>query len=505
MNKKLILLILDGWGIGNKGKADVISSVATPNMDLLQIKYPVSRLLACGEDVGLPDGQMGNSEVGHLNIGAGRIVYQDLVRINLECRSGKIKENKQLISALTYAKENNKSVHFLGLVSDGGVHSMDTHLYALCDLTKDYNLKKVFIHALTDGRDTDPHSGLGYLTNLNNHIENTDVKVATLSGRYYTMDRDKRWERIRAGYDAMVNGIGNQHRNMLEAIEESYRDGITDEFIKPTVFTDEQGNPIAKIQKDDVVICFNFRTDRLRQITMALTQTDMPENGMKTIPLNYFTMTRYDDSFKGITIIYDKENVTHTLGEVIEENGKTQLRIAETEKYAHVTFFFSGGREQVFKGENRILIPSPKVATYDLQPEMSAPLVRDAVVKELKKGSNDFICLNFANGDMVGHTGIYKAIEKAVRTVDECVGDVIRTALDNGYEAMIIADHGNADYAINEDGSPNTAHSLNPVPCILVSERYKKIKDGRLSDVAPTILTIMGLPVPEQMTGNVLV
>lgn len=502
--KKMLLMILDGWGIGKKDCSDVIFSSKTPNMDNLAKKCATSQLLTSGRNVGLPDGVMGNSEVGHLNIGAGRVLYQDLVKINLACEDGSIATNPQLVKAFTYAKKNNKAVHFIGLVSDGGVHSMDTHLYKLCDVTKQFGLAKVFVHAITDGRDTDPKSGLEFITNLVNHLKNSNGKIATLIGRYYGMDRDKRWERVKESYDLMVHGKGTQAKDVLEAIKSSYAEDITDEFIKPIVLTDND-KPVGLIEENDVVICFNYRTDRLRETTVVLTQKDMPEFGMKTIPLEYYTMTRYDDSFKGVNIIYDKNNVTNTLGEVVANNGLKQVRIAETEKYAHVTFFFSGGRENEFKGEKRILVSSPKVATYDLKPEMSALEVKDLLIPELKKQEADFICLNFANGDMVGHTGIYEAIKKAVETVDTCVGEVINTATENGYDALIIADHGNADFAVNEDGSPNTAHSLNPVPCILVSDDYKNIKNGVLADVAPTVLTVMGLPVPQEMTGKVLV
>jgi 2,3-bisphosphoglycerate-independent phosphoglycerate mutase len=504
-NKKTLLMILDGWGIGDGTKSDVISSVPTPNLDYLKKNYPNSRLFACGEDVGLPEGQMGNSEVGHLNIGAGRIIYQDLVKINKECKTGEIKKNKVLTDAFSYARDNNKQVHFFGLMSDGGVHSLDKHLYYLCDMTMDYGLKKVFIHGFGDGRDTDPRSGKGYMKNLLDHLRKSNAKVASFIGRYYAMDRDKRWERIKEGYDLIVNGIGTPTTDILNAMQKSYDSGVTDEFMKPIVVVDESGNPIGKVKEGDVIVFFNFRNDRAKELTIALTQKDMPENGMKTIPLYYCTMTPYDATFKGLHIIYPKENAGNTIGEVLARAGKKQLRIAETEKYAHVTFFFSGGREETFANEDRKLIPSPKVATYDLQPEMSAYLVKDAVVKLIETGKYDFICLNFANGDMVGHTGVYNAIMKAVATVDECVGEVVKAARKESYDVLIISDHGNADYAINEDGTPNTAHSLNPVPCILVSDDYKSIKEGILADVAPTLLTIMGIPIPKEMTGKVLV
>jgi len=504
MNKAL-LIILDGWGIGNKSMSDVIAQAHTPYIDKLMKLYPSSQLLTCGEDVGLPEGQMGNSEVGHLNIGAGRVVYQDLVKINKDIRDNTISKNKTIIDAFTYARDNKKSVHFIGLIGPGGVHAMSHHLLKLCDITKNYNLKNVFVHALTDGRDTDPRSGHGYMKEVVDHLKKSNCKIASLIGRYYTMDRDKRWERIKEGYDLMVSGKGTSYTDVLKAIEDSYDQAITDEFIKPVVLVDNTGQPIGTIQEGDVVICFNFRTDRLRQITTALTQKDMPEFGMKTIPLYYITMATYDESFKVVKVIFDKQNVEKTMGEVVSKAGLNQIRIAETEKYAHVTFFFNGGREEEFEGEKRILIPSPKVATYDLKPEMSAHLVAEAIVKELDNSSAEFICLNFANGDMVGHTGIYPAIIKAVETVDQCVEKVVEAAKENGYTVMIMADHGNADYAVNNDGSPNTAHSLNPVPCILVSAKYKKIDKGILADVAPTLLTIMGLDVPKEMTGKVLV
>ncbi|MEJ5244482.1 MAG: 2,3-bisphosphoglycerate-independent phosphoglycerate mutase [Bacteroidota bacterium] len=505
MRKKVLLTILDGWGIGDGSQSDVISIANTPYWDKLIAKYPNSKLLTCGENVGLPDGQMGNSEVGHLNIGAGRIVYQDLVKINKEIREGKIDKNPVLLEAFKYAKENNKAVHFLGLVSDGGVHSLDKHLYKLCDMTKDFGLERVFVHALTDGRDTDPRSGYGFVKNLLEHLEHSNGKIASLCGRYYTMDRDKRWERVKQGYDLITKGIGKPATDILKAIQESYDEGVTDEFIKPIACVDDNGNPLAVVQEGDVFICFNFRTDRLREITIALTQKDMHEFDMHTIDLYYLTMTRYDDTFQNVRVIYDKENVSNTLGEVVSKAGLRQLRIAETEKYAHVTFFFSGGREEVFENEDRILIHSPKVPTYDLKPEMSAFEVKDALVEQLNTQKYDFICLNFANGDMVGHTGVYEAIRKAVEAVDVCLSEVVETARKNDYTVLILADHGNADYAKNPDGSPNTAHSLNPVPFIVVSDEYKTAKDGILADVAPTVLSIMGLPIPQEMTGKILI
>lgn len=498
-------MILDGWGIGDGSKADVISNTPTPNIDSLIEKYPHSSLLTSGEDVGLPEGQMGNSEVGHLNIGAGRIVYQDLVKINNACKDNSIMQNKTLVDAMNFAKENNSAVHFIGLLSDGCVHSSNKHLYKLCDMTMEYDIKNVYIHAITDGRDTDPKSGLGFVNELEDHLKISNGKIATVAGRFYTMDRDKRWERIQSGYNAMVNGIGNTAFSVAEAVKQSYEKDVTDEFIVPTVILDSFNEPVGKIKDNDVVIFFNFRNDRARQITRALTQEEFPDYNMKPLKLHYCTMTRYDDTFTGLHIIFDKEHVTNTLGEVIASNNLSQLRIAETEKYAHVTFFFNGGIEQEFNNEERILIQSPKVDTYDLKPEMSAYEVKDAIIKELKTQKFDFICLNLANGDMVGHTGVYDAIIKAVKTVDDCVGQIIEVAVENGYEALIIADHGNADNAINKDGSPNTAHSLNPVPSILVSDRFEKINPGRLCDVAPTILTMMDIEIPSVMTGKVLI
>jgi 2,3-bisphosphoglycerate-independent phosphoglycerate mutase len=504
-SKKTLLMILDGWGIGDGSKADVISQVPTPNLTYYKNNYPNSRLHASGEDVGLPEGQMGNSEVGHLNIGAGRVIYQDLVKINKECKTGDIKKNKVLTDAFSYARDNNKQVHFMGLLSDGGVHSLDKHLYYLCDMTMDYGLKNVFIHGFGDGRDTDPRSGIGFMKNLLDHLKKSNGKVASFIGRFYAMDRDKRWERVKEAYDLIVSGIGATTDNIIDGMQESYNAGVTDEFMKPIVVTDNYGSPVGLVKEGDVIIFFNFRNDRAKELTIALTQKDMPENGMRTIPLYYCTMTPYDATFKGLHIIYPKDNADNTIGEVLAAAGKHQLRIAETEKYAHVTFFFSGGREEKFDNEDRIMIPSPKVVTYDLQPEMSAYAVTDAVVKAIESEKYDFICLNFANGDMVGHTGVYEAIEKAVATVDECAGTVIKSARKAGYDVLVIADHGNADKALNEDGSPNTAHSLNPVPSILISDDYKKINEGILADVAPTLLKIMGIPIPKDMTGKVLV
>ncbi|MEX0986819.1 MAG: 2,3-bisphosphoglycerate-independent phosphoglycerate mutase [Bacteroidales bacterium] len=505
MKKKTLLMILDGWGIGNGTKSDVISQVPTPNVDRLEQTYPTNRLFASGEDVGLPEGQMGNSEVGHLNIGAGRIVFQDLVKINRAIRDGSIKDNETLIEAFSYARDQKKQVHFLGLMSDGGVHSLDKHLYALCDMTGDYGIENVFIHGFGDGRDTDPQSGKGYLENLLKHLATSNGKMASFIGRYYAMDRDKRWERIKDAYQLLVNGVGKKSDDILKTVQESYDDGITDEFMKPIVMVGEDNEPVGNIREGDVVVFFNFRNDRAKELTIALTQQDMPEFDMKTLPLHYCTMTPYDATFKGMHVIFGKDNVFNTMGEVVSNAGLSQLRIAETEKYAHVTFFFSGGREEVYKNEERIMVPSPKVATYDLQPEMSAYTVRDRIVEALNTGKHDFVCLNFANGDMVGHTGVYEAIKKAIQTVDECVGDVVNAARENGYDVLIIADHGNADNAVNADGSPNTAHSLNPVPCILVSDDYQSVGEGILADVAPTLLHIMGVEIPKEMTGKVLV
>jgi 2,3-bisphosphoglycerate-independent phosphoglycerate mutase len=500
--KKMLLMILDGWGEGNHGRSDVIHQAKTDFFKSLKTKsqWQYTQLHTSGEHVGLPDGQMGNSEVGHLNIGAGRVMYQDFVRINKACATNTITENKVLQTAFQYAKEKNVKVHYIGLVSDGGVHSSTSHLEKLCELGTLAGIEKQFVHVLTDGRDTDPYSGLGFVSNLEKFLTATTAKISSVCGRYYTMDRDKRWERVKRGYDLLTMGIGKPFATVSEAIQSSYDSGVTDEFIEPVVITDQTGNPLAMIEKDDVVICFNFRTDRLREITTVLTQKDMPEHQMQTIPLYYVTMTSYDEKFVNVHVIFDNENVEQTIGQVISEHGLRQIRIAETEKYPHVTFFFSGGREDPFPLEKRILIPSPKVATYDLKPEMSAFEVKDAIIPEIRHQTAEFIVLNFANADMVGHTGVYEAIRKAVETVDACVAEIVPVAIENDYSVMIIADHGNADYALNEDGSPNTAHSLNMVPCLLYHEGAGKLKEGgRLSNIAPTILKLMGMNIPEMM------
>jgi len=505
MNKKVLLMILDGWGIAKNLKVSAIDHAKTPYIKSLYKKYPHSKLEASGLAVGLPAGQMGNSEVGHMNIGAGRVVYQDLVRVNKAVEEKELDTNPVLVEALTYAKKNNKAVHLIGLVSDGGVHSHTDHLKGLCTIAANNGLKNVFIHAFTDGRDTDPKGGIGYLTDLKNHIAKTTGHIASVVGRYYAMDRDKRWERVKLAYDVMVHGTGEKTTDVLKAVEKSYEAGVTDEFIKPIVAVDANNQPLAAIKDGDVVLCFNFRTDRGREITMALTQQDFQEHNMHKLNLHYVTLTNYDDSFVGVKVIFDKDNLVNTLGEIVSKAGKKQIRIAETEKYPHVTFFFSGGREEVFPGESRLMCPSPKVATYDLKPEMSANDIKDKIIPELEKRTADFICLNFANPDMVGHTGVFEAAVKACETVDKCNEAVTETARKNGYSIIIIADHGNADMMINEDGSPNTAHTTNLVPCILVDDDYQgKLKDGKLGDLAPTILTLMGLPIPKEMTGNVL-
>ncbi|GGI25078.1 2,3-bisphosphoglycerate-independent phosphoglycerate mutase [Pedobacter mendelii] len=504
-NKKLALIILDGWGYGKHDNSDAAYAANTPFFDSLIEKYPNSTLEASGEAVGLPAGQMGNSEVGHMNLGAGRVVYQELGRINKSITDRELHYNPILLKAFDYAKKNNKAVHFIGLVSNGGVHAHIEHLKALCDAANEAKVERTYVHAFLDGRDTDPNSGLGFITDLQNHIQGSVVKLATMIGRYYAMDRDNRWERVKQAYDVMVNGIGGKTHNALASIKKSYDEGVTDEFIKPIVLTQDNGEPVATIQNDDVVICFNFRTDRGREITTALTQKDFPEQQMYKLPLYYVTMTTYDESFERVNVIFTKDDLTQTLGEVLAESGKNQIRIAETEKYPHVTFFFSGGRETEFKNEKRILIPSPKVATYDLQPEMSAAGITDAITQEMETGWADFICLNFANPDMVGHTGVFQAVIKAVETADKYAEIVVNKGLENGYSFILLADHGNSEFMVNKDGSPNTAHTTNLVPCILIDDEYKSIADGKLGDIAPTVLKILGVAIPEEMTGNVLI
>ena len=503
MSKKALLMILDGWGLGDQKKDDVIFNTPTPYWDYLMNTYPHSQLQASGENVGLPDGQMGNSEVGHLNIGAGRVVYQDLVKINRACADNSILKNPEIVAAFSYAKENGKNVHFMGLTSNGGVHSSLVHLFKLCDIAKEYNIDNTFIHCFMDGRDTDPKGGKGFIEQLTAHCEKSAGKIASIVGRFYAMDRDKRWERVKEAYDLLVKGEGKKAADMVQAMQESYDEGVTDEFIKPIVNANFDGT----IKEGDVVIFFNYRNDRAKELTVVLTQQDMPEAGMRTIPgLQYYCMTPYDASFKGVHILFDKENVSNTLGEYLAAKGLNQLHIAETEKYAHVTFFFNGGRETPYDNEDRILVPSPKVATYDLKPEMSAYEVKDKLVAAINENKYDFIVVNFANGDMVGHTGIYEAIEKAVVAVDACVKDVIEAAKAQDYEAIIIADHGNADHALNEDGTPNTAHSLNPVPFVYVTaNKDAKVENGVLADVAPSILHILGMEQPAEMTGKDLI
>ena len=503
---KAILVIMDGWGLGKVKSSDAIQNANTPFVSSLYAKYPNTTLITCGELVGLPDGQMGNSEVGHLNLGAGRIVYQELQRINVAVRDGSFFKNDVLLKAIRFSKDNKKPLHLIGLVSDGGVHSHTNHLKAIITLCKNEGLEDVFIHAFTDGRDTDPKSGLGFVTDLQRHLNENTGKIASVSGRYYAMDRDKRWERVKLAYDALANGIGEKATDALAAIEQSYATNVTDEFIKPTVILGADQKPLATIKDGDAVICFNFRTDRCREITEVLSQTDMPDFGMKKLSLNYTTMTDYDRTFKNVNVVFENDNLNNTLGEILANNGKKQIRIAETEKYPHVSFFFSGGRETPFEGERRIMIPSPKVATYDLQPEMSAIEVTDAIVPEIEKESADFICLNFANADMVGHTGVFSAAIKAVETVDHCVERVVSAALAHGYTVFLTADHGNADYLINQDGTPNTAHTMNLVPLFIIDKNFKgTVKAGKLGDIAPTILTMMHLPIPQEMTGDVLV
>lgn len=505
MNKKVLLMILDGWGIATNKNVSAIDHARTPFINSLYLKYANSKLEASGLAVGLPAGQMGNSEVGHMNIGAGRVIYQDLVKVNKAISDKELDKNPVLLDAIQYAKSSNRNFHLIGLVSDGGVHSHIDHLKGICSIIHNNGIKNLFVHAFTDGRDTDPKGGIDYLRDLQAHLKQTSGKIASVVGRYFAMDRDKRWERVKLAYDVLVHGTGEAATDVLTAVQKSYDNNVTDEFIKPIVMV-ENGKPVATIQEGDVVLCFNFRTDRGREITQALTQQDFPEQNMKALNLYYITLTNYDDTFKNVKIIFDKDNLNNTLGEVLSRAGKKQIRIAETEKYPHVTFFFSGGREQEFEGETRILCPSPKVATYDLKPEMSANDLKDKLIPELDKRYADFICLNFANPDMVGHTGVFEAVVKACETVDYCAGKVTEAALRNGYTVIVIADHGNADFMINEDGTPNTAHSTSLVPCILVDDSFKgTIKNGKLGDLAPTILTLMGVPVPPEMTGEVLI
>ena len=504
--KKVILLIMDGWGLGSVKSADAIQHANVPFVSGLYTKYPHTTLITCGEAVGLPDGQMGNSEVGHLNLGAGRIVYQELQRINVAIRNGSFALNEQLLTAIREAKLKNKRFHLLGLVSDGGVHSHIEHLKAILDVCKQHQLQEVYIHAFTDGRDTDPKSGIAFLENLQQHCKTTVGKIATVSGRYFAMDRDKRWERIKLAYDAMVVGTGEIAHDPLQLIQHAYANNITDEFIKPTVLVDNNGAPVGSLRDGDVAMCFNFRTDRCREITQVLTQTDMPAFAMRKLNLHYTTMTEYDKTYQNVQVVFETDNLNNTIGAILEQHGKKQIRIAETEKYPHVTFFFSGGREVPYKGETRIMAPSPKVATYDMQPEMSAFELTDMLLPEIEKEEPDFICLNYANADMVGHTGIWEAVIRAVETVDACVERVVTTALQHGYTIFLTADHGNADYMINDDGTPNTAHSLNPVPLFIIDNNWKgNIKPGKLGDIAPTILTMMQLPIPPEMTGKVLI
>lgn len=501
-----MLIIMDGWGMNRNPKVSAIEAADTPFVDSLLLKYPNTGLFTHGDYVGLPSHQMGNSEVGHMNLGAGRVVYQDLMLINNKIKTGELAENKVLLEALNDAVKNKKQLHFMGLVSDGGIHSHIDHLKALISLAKKVGVEKSFVHAFTDGRDTDPESGADFIGNLQSFCKDTSTKIASVCGRYYAMDRDKRWERIKLAYDLLVNGVGKKFSNPVDGIKTSYNNKVTDEFIKPIVVADESGNPLTKIEKDDVVICFNFRTDRCREITIVLTQEDKPDFQMKTIPLHYVTMTIYDERFKNVQTIFGKENVVNSLGEIISKKGLKQLRIAESEKYPHVTFFFSGGREKEFDGEERILIPSPKVATYDLQPEMSANGIKDAVIEKIEKDAPDFICLNFANTDMVGHTGVFSAAIKAAETVDKCVNAVVTKALEKDYFIFLTADHGNSDYLVNEDGSPNTSHTKNIVPLFLISNSYRgRVQPGKLADLAPTILKVMNIEIPKEMDGTILI
>ena len=493
---------MDGWGLGKIKSSDAIQNANVPFVNSLYSKYPNTTLVTCGEAVGLPAGQMGNSEVGHLNLGAGRIVYQELERINVAIRTGEFKQNEALVNTILYAKNNNKPLHLIGLVSDGGVHSHIEHLKAITAICKEEGLNNVLVHAFTDGRDTDPKSGIHFLKELDDHLQSTTGEIATITGRYYAMDRDKRWERIKIAYDGLVNGIGRTTADLFSAVEQSYEMDVTDEFIKPIINQTIDGT----IKNGDVVFCFNFRTDRCREITHVLTQAPMPDFGMDALSVYYTTMSRYDHTFKNINVIFETDDLKNTIGDILSQHNKKQIRIAETEKYPHVTFFFSGGREVPFEGEKRIMIPSPKVATYDLQPEMSAYEVTEALLPEIKNKTADFICLNFANTDMVGHTGVWEAVIKAAETVDKCVKEVVTAALANGYTSFLTADHGNADYMINEDGTPNTAHTLNLVPLFIIDDKWKgNIKPGKLGDIAPTILTMMQLPIPKEMTGNILI
>ncbi len=503
--KRAILLIMDGWGLGKIKNSDAIQHAKTPFVSALYDQYPNTTLITCGEMVGLPDGQMGNSEVGHLNLGAGKIVYQELQRINVSIRTGEFAKNPTLLNAIRYAKKNGKKLHLIGLISDGGVHSHIKHIMAITGVSQFEGLNDVFVHAFTDGRDTDPKSGLGFLTELQTHLTATTGKIASVTGRYFAMDRDKRWERVKLAYDALVHGEGEKTNNPLAALEKSYEAGVTDEFIKPIINVNEDGSPLATIKEGDAVICFNFRTDRCREITEVLTQTPFPELNMEPLVLDYTTMTEYDKTFKNVHVIFHNDNLNNTIGEVVANHGLSQIRIAETEKYPHVTFFFSGGREQPFENEKRIMAPSPKVATYDLKPEMSALELTDAIIPEIQNKTAHFICLNYANADMVGHTGNFNAVIKAVETVDSCVARVVTAALENDYAVFLTADHGNADFMINADGSPNTAHSLNLVPLFVIDKEYKGVlKPGKLADVAPSILKMMDIPSPPEMTGNVL-
>jgi len=504
-SKKVILVIMDGWGLGQVKGSDAIQHSNVPFVSSLYSQYPNSTLVTCGEEVGLPEGQMGNSEVGHLNLGAGRIVYQELQRINVAIRDGSFERNKAITDAISYSKNKGKALHLLGLVSDGGVHSHLNHVKAITTLCKKSGLTNLFIHVVTDGRDTDPKSGLNFVRELQHHLDQTTGKIATVVGRYYAMDRDKRWERVKIAYDAFVKGEGSPCKDALKGIEESYLAGVTDEFIKPLILQDDNGQPLASIKEGDAVLCFNFRTDRCREITEVLTQKAYPELGMEPLSLNYTTMTEYDKTFKNVHVVFENDNLSNTLGEVLERAGKKQIRIAETEKYPHVSFFFSGGREVPFDGEKRIMVPSPKVATYDLQPEMSAVELTDAILPEIEQETSDFICLNYANADMVGHTGVWEAAIKAVETVDACVKRIVTASLEHGYAVFLTADHGNADYLINEDGSPNTAHTLNLVPFFIIDKEWNgDLKPGKLGDIAPTILHHMGLAIPQQMTGSIL-